>query len=70
MFSHSCLYEADVVMSANSHLAGTLIFPIGDSILKLVREDVPDVQLAAIFKQGSEWVSHIQGGLLFVFTDL
>lgn len=58
----------DIVMSAVTHLAGALIFPIGDSIHQLVREDIPDVQLAVIFKQGSEWVSHIQGGLLFVFT--
>lgn len=55
-------------MSAVAHLAGALIFPIGDSIHQLVREDIPDVQLAVIFEQGSEWVSHIQGGLLFVFT--
>lgn len=56
------------MMCAVTHLAGALIFAIGDFILQLVREDIPDVQLVAIFKQGGEWVSHIQGGLLFVFT--
>lgn len=57
-------------MSTVTHLAGALIFSISDFILQLVREDISDVQLAAIFKYGGEWVSHIQGGLLFVFTNL
>ena len=56
--------------SAVTHLARALVFPVGDSVLQLVREDVPDVQLAAIFKQGGEWVSHIQGGLPFVSAHL
>lgn len=60
----------DVVMTTVTHLASALIFPIGDFIHQLVRENNPDVQLLAIFKQGCEWVSHIQGGLLFVFTYL
>lgn len=57
-------------MSAVTHLAGALIFPIGDSILQLVSEDILNAQLAAILKHGGEGVSHIQGGLLFVFTYL
>lgn len=39
-----------------AHLAGALIFPIGDFIHQLVREDISNVQLAAVFKQGSERV--------------
>lgn len=58
----------DVVASAVTHLAGAPTSPVGDSIHQLVFEDVPDVQLAAIFKQGCEWVSHVQSGLLLVFT--
>lgn len=57
-------------MLAVTHLTGALIFPIGDFILQLVIENIPDVQLAAISKQGGERVSHIQRGLLFVFTYL
>lgn len=51
-------------------LASALIFPIGDHILQLVREDIPYVQLATAFKYSCEWVSHVQGSLLFVFTYL
>lgn len=40
-----------------AHLAGALIFPIGDFIHQLVREDISDVHLAAVFKQGSKRVS-------------
>lgn len=58
----------DVVISAVTHLAGAPTSPVGDSIHQLVIEDVPDVQLATIFKQGCEWVSHIQSGLPLVFT--
>lgn len=57
-------------MLAVTHLAGALIFPIGDFILQLVIENISDIQLAAISKQGGERVSHVQGGLLFVFTYL
>lgn len=46
-------------MSAAPHLAGALIFPIDDFILQLVSEDIPDVQLAAVFKQGGERVNHM-----------
>lgn len=59
-----------MVTSAVTHLASALVFPIGDFILQLIGEDVPDVQLAAIFKYGGEWVSHVQGGFLFVFAHL
>lgn len=60
----------DFVKTTVTHLAAALIFPIGDFIHQLVRENIPDVQLLAIFKQGSDWVSHIQGGLLFIITNL
>lgn len=39
-----------------AHLARALIFPIGDFIHQLVREDISNVELAAVFKQGSERV--------------
>ncbi|KAA8580495.1 hypothetical protein FQN60_013453 [Etheostoma spectabile] len=42
----------------------------GDFVLQLIGEDVPDVQLAAVFEQGGERVGHIQGGLLSVFAYL
>lgn len=58
----------DVVASAVTHFASASTSPVGDSIHQLVIEDVPDVQLAAIFKQGCEWVSHIQSGLPLVLT--
>lgn len=58
----------DVVASAVTHLAGAPISPVGDFILQIISKDVPDVLLAAIFKKGREWVSHIQSGLLLVFT--
>lgn len=67
---YSCLFEAELVMSAVTYLASALIFPIGDHILQLVREDIPYVQLATAFKYSCEWVSHVQGSLLFVFTYL
>lgn len=40
-----------------AHLARALILPIGDFIHQLVREDISNVQLAAIFELGSERVS-------------
>lgn len=70
LMSYSFVFEADIAMSAVTHLTGALIFSIGDFVLQLVREDIAELQLVAIFKKGSEWVSHIQGGLLFVFTYL
>ena len=57
-------------MSAVTHLASALISPVGDFILQLVGEDVPDGLLVAIFEEGGDWVGHIQSGLLFVFCQL
>lgn len=57
-------------MSAVTHLASALISPVGDFILQLVGEDVPDGLLVAIFEEGGDWVGHVQSGLLFVFADL
>lgn len=44
-------------MGEVTHLAGALIFSICDFIHQLVREDISNVQLAAVFKQGSKRVS-------------
>lgn len=57
--SYSHVLEDDVAMSAATHPASAPIFPIDDFILQLVGEDVPDVQLAAVFKQGGERVDHM-----------
>lgn len=62
--------EADIVKSTVTHLASALIFSIDYFILQLIREDFSDVQLVAVFKQSCQWVHHIQGGLLFIFTYL
>lgn len=70
MSKNVCLFETDIVMSPFTHLSSAFVFPIGDFIVQLVSKDVPDVQLVAIFKQGGEWVSHIQGGFLLAFNHL